>query len=55
MIAAKVPVIPGYHGSEQTNSYLESQALKIGFPLMIKAVYGGGGKVSYNLIFNVNY
>jgi hypothetical protein len=52
MIAADVPVIPGYHGSAQSNSYLESQALKIGFPLMIKAVLGGGGKVRNRSINN---
>ena len=45
MIAADVPVIPGYHGTEQSNSYLAARAQEIGFPLMIKAVLGGGGKV----------
>jgi len=44
MIKAKVPVTPGYHGTDQTNETLVREAGKIGFPLMIKAVSGGGGK-----------
>lgn len=34
----------GYHGEDQTNEMLLAEARKIGFPLMIKAVRGGGGK-----------
>lgn len=34
----------GYHGKDQTNETLFIEARKIGFPLMIKAVRGGGGK-----------
>ncbi len=44
MIKAGVPVTPGYHGNDQSNSNLLTQAKKVGFPLMIKAVSGGGGK-----------
>ncbi|XP_076282124.1 methylcrotonoyl-CoA carboxylase 1 [Lasioglossum baleicum] len=44
MVAAGVPVIAGYHGDEQSNESLLLQAKRIGFPLMIKAVRGGGGK-----------
>lgn len=44
MIKARVPVTPGYHGSDQSNATLSAEAKKIGFPLMIKAVSGGGGK-----------
>jgi 3-methylcrotonyl-CoA carboxylase alpha subunit len=44
MIQANVPVTPGYHGNNQTNEYLHEQARRIGYPLMIKAVSGGGGK-----------
>ncbi len=44
MIAASVPVTPGYHGSDQSNENLLAQAEKVGYPLMIKAVSGGGGK-----------
>lgn len=40
----KIPVIPGYHGDEQTPSKLISEAAKIGLPLLIKASAGGGGK-----------
>jgi formate-dependent phosphoribosylglycinamide formyltransferase (GAR transformylase) len=45
MSAAGVPVIEGYHGEEQSDDKLFSEAEKIGFPVMIKAVRGGGGKV----------
>jgi 3-methylcrotonyl-CoA carboxylase alpha subunit len=44
MIAAGVPVVPGYHGSNQDPEYLYEQAKKCGFPIMLKAVLGGGGK-----------
>nr|CAG4649997.1 EOG090X02EP [Sida crystallina] len=44
MSAAGVPVIHGYHGEDQTIDRLRHEADKIGFPLMIKAVRGGGGK-----------
>ncbi|XP_048265260.1 methylcrotonoyl-CoA carboxylase subunit alpha, mitochondrial isoform X2 [Bombus terrestris] len=44
MIKAGIPVIAGYHGDNQSNETLLLEAKKIGFPLMIKAVCGGGGK-----------
>lgn len=44
MAAAGVPIINGYHGDDQSNERLRMEAQKIGFPLMIKAVRGGGGK-----------
>uniref|UniRef100_A0A1A9VMC1 Methylcrotonoyl-CoA carboxylase subunit alpha, mitochondrial n=1 Tax=Glossina austeni TaxID=7395 RepID=A0A1A9VMC1_GLOAU len=44
MSAAGVPIINGYHGDDQSNERLQAEAEKIGFPLMIKAVRGGGGK-----------
>lgn len=44
MSAANVPVIEGYHGADQSASKLKSEAARIGFPVMIKAVRGGGGK-----------
>lgn len=44
MIEAGVPCIPGYHGSNQEPGFLRSEASKIGFPVLIKAVKGGGGK-----------
>ncbi|XP_015515079.1 methylcrotonoyl-CoA carboxylase subunit alpha, mitochondrial [Neodiprion lecontei] len=44
MAAAGVPVVPGYHGEDQSNDRLMAEARLVGFPLMIKAVRGGGGK-----------
>lgn len=41
---AGVPLIPGYFGADQSLSTLQAEAERIGFPLMIKAVAGGGGK-----------
>ncbi|MEM9128959.1 MAG: biotin carboxylase N-terminal domain-containing protein [Pseudomonadota bacterium] len=44
MHEAGVPVVPGYHGDNQDAAYLAGQADQIGYPVMIKAVAGGGGK-----------
>uniref|UniRef100_M3ZEG5 Methylcrotonoyl-CoA carboxylase subunit alpha, mitochondrial n=1 Tax=Xiphophorus maculatus TaxID=8083 RepID=M3ZEG5_XIPMA len=44
MSAAGVPIIGGYHGEDQSNERLQAEASRIGFPVMIKAVRGGGGK-----------
>jgi len=44
MLAAGVPCIPGYHGTNQSPSYLQSEAESIGYPVLLKAVKGGGGK-----------
>ena len=44
MIKAGVPVVPGYHGADQDDALLEAEAEKIGYPVLIKAVAGGGGK-----------
>lgn len=44
MAAANVPLVPGYHGNDQTDETLKAEAVKIGFPVLIKAAYGGGGK-----------
>ncbi|EDV90557.1 methylcrotonoyl-CoA carboxylase subunit alpha, mitochondrial [Drosophila grimshawi] len=44
MAAAGVPIINGYHGDDQSDECLQAEAKIIGFPLMIKAVRGGGGK-----------
>ena len=44
MSEAGVNVIPGYHGDDQNVAFLHETADKIGYPLMIKAVAGGGGK-----------
>ncbi len=39
-----VPVVPGYHGADQDPAHLASEADRIGYPVLIKAVAGGGGK-----------
>jgi 3-methylcrotonyl-CoA carboxylase alpha subunit len=44
MAAVGVPVAPGYHGDEQTPQRLAAEAARVGFPLIIKASAGGGGK-----------
>ena len=44
MEKAGVPVVPGYHGENQDAKFLRAEAKKVGFPLLIKAVAGGGGK-----------
>jgi len=44
MEKAGVPIIPGYHGLNQDNETLIKEGKKIGFPLLIKAAAGGGGK-----------
>ena len=42
--AAGVPVLPGYRGEDQSLKTLEAAAKEIGFPLLIKAIAGGGGR-----------
>ncbi|KIJ45948.1 hypothetical protein M422DRAFT_74953 [Sphaerobolus stellatus SS14] len=44
MIAADVPCVPGYHGEAQDTETLLNAATSMGFPVLIKAVLGGGGK-----------
>ncbi|KQS03900.1 methylcrotonoyl-CoA carboxylase [Sphingomonas sp. Leaf357] len=44
MIAAGVPVTPGYLGADQSPERLAAEAEKVGYPVLIKAVAGGGGK-----------
>ena len=44
MEAAGVPVVPGYHEADQGDERLKAAAAEVGFPLLIKAVAGGGGK-----------
>ncbi len=41
---AGVPVVPGYHGERQQPDFLRQKAYEIGYPVLIKAVAGGGGK-----------
>jgi len=44
MQKAGVPVVPGYQGADQSDAAMLAEASKIGFPVMIKAVAGGGGR-----------
>ena len=44
MEKAKVPLVPGYHGDDQSPELLAKEAGRIGFPVLIKASAGGGGK-----------
>ncbi|MEZ4776330.1 MAG: acetyl-CoA carboxylase biotin carboxylase subunit [Bacteroidia bacterium] len=44
MAAMGVPVIPGYQGEDQSEERLRKEALSIGFPLLLKATAGGGGR-----------
>jgi 3-methylcrotonyl-CoA carboxylase alpha subunit len=44
MQKAGVPVVPGYHGDNQNPKFLREKAYEIGYPVMIKAIAGGGGR-----------
>ncbi len=44
MTEAGVPVVPGFHGKNQQPAFLKRKAYEIGYPVLIKAVAGGGGK-----------
>lgn len=44
MEKAGVPVVPGFHGERQEQKFLKQKAYELGYPVLIKAVAGGGGK-----------
>jgi len=44
MEKAGVPLVPGYHGGNQAREFLIDEAERIGFPVLVKAAAGGGGK-----------
>ena len=44
MAAAGIPVVPGYDGDDQAEAALSAAASRIGFPVMVKAAAGGGGR-----------
>jgi 3-methylcrotonyl-CoA carboxylase alpha subunit len=44
MDKAGVPIVPGYHGDRQEPKFLKQKAYEIGYPVLIKALAGGGGK-----------
>jgi geranyl-CoA carboxylase alpha subunit len=43
-LAQNLPCLPGYQGPEQSNEGLVAEAMKLGYPLMVKATAGGGGR-----------
>ena len=51
MEAAGVPILKGYHGDNQDPQFLLEQSRQIGFPVMLKASLGGGGK-GMRIVFN---
>ncbi len=44
MQKAGAPVVPGYHGDNQSPKFLREKAYEIGYPILIKAIAGGGGR-----------
>jgi 3-methylcrotonyl-CoA carboxylase alpha subunit len=44
MDTAGVPLVPGYHGEDQSDATLRAAAQRVGFPVLVKASAGGGGK-----------
>jgi 3-methylcrotonyl-CoA carboxylase alpha subunit len=44
MAKAGVPIVPGYHGERQEPKFLKEKAYELGYPVLIKAVAGGGGR-----------
>ena len=44
MQRASVPVVPGYHGDNQNPKFLREKAYEIGYPVLVKAIAGGGGR-----------
>ena len=48
-----IPLTPGYHGADQTDDRLKNEAQNLGFPLLIKAANGGGGK-GMRIVRNIN-
>ena len=44
MLEAGVPCVPGYQGADQSDAVLTREAERIGFPVMVKAAAGGGGR-----------
>ncbi len=44
MAKAGVPIVPGYHGDNQNPKFLKEKAYEVGYPVLIKAIAGGGGR-----------
>ncbi len=44
MAAAHVPIVPGYYGADQSHERLREAAREVGYPVLLKAALGGGGK-----------
>src|SRR4029078_4789411 len=52
---AGLRVVPGYHGESQEPALLKAKASEIGYPVLIKAVAGGGGKGMRRVAFPANF
>ena len=44
MAAAGIPCVPGYEGADQSDATMLAEGRRVGFPLMVKAAAGGGGR-----------
>src|SRR3972149_6770060 len=44
MVKARVAIVPGYHGDNQEPKFLRQKAYEIGYPILVKAIAGGGGR-----------
>jgi 3-methylcrotonyl-CoA carboxylase alpha subunit len=55
MQKAGVPVVPGYHGDNQAPKFLKEKAYEIGYPVLIKAIAGGGGKGMRRVAAHVDF
>src|SRR5690242_15945198 len=51
MAKAGVPVVPGYHGERQEPGFLRQKAYELGYPVLIKAVAGGGDVLLYQYVW----
>ncbi len=55
MAQAGVPLVPGYHGDQQDTAFLQAQADAMGYPVLIKASAGGGGKGMRSVLHGADF
>jgi acetyl/propionyl-CoA carboxylase alpha subunit len=55
MQSHNVPTIPGYQGDDQSETTIKAKAIEIGFPVLLKASAGGGGKVCVSFDKKTNW